>query len=129
MFEHLESWDFDVEEMLERSEEAAEQRLEDELERVKNQLEERESVHQDIVDELEGKLEWYQDRLESLYTIGTGKRDGTRERLKYRIERFYALIRDEKREFWRDRQDLERERREVMRELEELDEVSIAELL
>jgi len=41
----------------------------------------------------------------------------------------YKDIRHEKRNRWRDRQELERERRELLKEIEELDEDPISDLL
>lgn len=79
--------------------------------------------------ELEGKIDQYQDRLAHLYTIGKGRMDGTRERLKDQIVMFYQELRDEHRAHWRDRQDLEQERRAVHRELAEAQDESLSDLL
>lgn len=112
--------DFDVEDFLEESTDQEKNRLEEELERVEQQLEERDRIHSDAVNELESKVDWYTERLELLYQRSIGKH-GERDRLKNRIEGFYRELRGEKREFWRDRQELEMERRELIRELDELD--------
>lgn len=130
LVDRLSAWDdVDIEAVLERSQDAAAQRLEQELKRIDAQLDGRDAVHEEIVDELEWKIERYTDRLESLYKRGSGRRDGTRERLRNRIESFYRELREERREHWQDRQDLAQERRSVLRELEELDEDLLAELL
>lgn len=120
VFDQTPAWDVDIEEILEQSK--AQQRgwLEAELERIQEQLERRDAIHERIIDELERKLDRYTDRLERLYKHGIGKIDGTRERLQNRIEEFYKDVREEYRARWRDKQQLEDERREVLRDLEEI---------
>ena len=112
---------FDVANFLERSQESERQRLEEELERINRQLEERDRIHREVLDELESKLDWYTDRLETLYKQSREK-NGKREKLKTQIEEFYREIREEKQSHWRDRQELEKRRRELIRELEETEE-------
>lgn len=129
LIDRLSGWNIDVEEVLERTRSAKRYRLERELERIREQLEDREEVHADIVQELEFKVDVYQRRLEDLYTTGRGERDGERRRLQDRIESFYRALREEHREHWRDRQELEQERREVLRELAELEDGSLSDLL
>ncbi len=111
-------YDWDVEELLERSQERERFRLEAELQQVEVLLREREDIHEESVEELESKLDWYVERLELEY-----KRSKSRERiaeLKSEIRRFYSELRDLERERWLDVQELERERRRLERELESL---------
>ncbi|ERG93130.1 MAG: hypothetical protein J07HQW1_03187, partial [Haloquadratum walsbyi J07HQW1] len=111
-------YDWDVEELLERSQERERFRLEAELQQVEVLLREREDIHEESVEELESKLDWYVERLELEY-----KRSKNRERiaeLKSEIRRFYSELRDLERERWLDVQELERERRRLERELESL---------
>jgi len=111
-------YDWDVEELLERSQEKERVRLEAELQRVEVLLREREDIHEESVEELESKLDWYVGRLEMEY-----RRSKNRERiaeLKSEIRRFYSELRDLEREKWLDVQELERDRRRLERELEEL---------
>ena len=130
LLDRLSSWDdVDVNAWLEQSQESHEERLEQELGEIHEQLEGRDDLHAKIVDELERKLGWYIDRLEKLYTHGTGRSDGQRERLQDRIEAFYQEWRREQREHWQDRQQLEQERRAVLRELEEASDASLSEFL
>jgi len=129
LVDRLQAWEININDVLEESQESAAERLAKELERIEQQLEARGTVHEEIVDELEFKVEWYTDRLESLYTTGRGRKDGKRERLQNRIEAFYQELRDEHRGHWRDRQKLEQERREIIRELTELGDMSLAELV
>lgn len=75
--------------------------------------------------ELERKLEWYTDRLESLYERQAGKPGDRRNWLKRRIETFYRELREERQQHCRD----EQERREVLRELAEIDDGLSSDLL
>ena len=130
LLDRLESWDnIDIDAWLEQVQGSREEQLEQELEVIHEQLEQRDGLHRELVTELERKLEWYVDRLEKLYSQGIGKHDGTRERLQDRIEAFYQELRREQREHWQDRQSLERERRDVLRELEDSTDDLLAELL
>ena len=95
---------------------------------IEEQLERRDEVHEEIVDELESKLDWYKDRLESLYKQSRG-RNGEREQLKQRISSFYRQLREEKQQHWRGRQELEQERRDLLRELNENEETEFLENL
>jgi DNA repair exonuclease SbcCD ATPase subunit len=111
----------DVEDLVEESLQGEESRLRESLERVDELLEERKGLRERHVDELGSKLDWYVDRLETLYRRpGTGREEI--EELKQRIESIYDSLRDERRSAWRDRQELEAERRELLRELRQLEE-------
>lgn len=110
--------DFDVEEFLEESQKREQKLLEEELERIDDLLEEREIIHEDAVTELESKLDWYIERLEDLYRRGP---DRDKDELKQRIEEFYQEIREQQRKHWLDRQELEKERRKLEKELQESD--------
>ncbi|ERH00197.1 MAG: hypothetical protein J07HQX50_01357 [Haloquadratum sp. J07HQX50] len=74
-------YDWDVEELLERSQERERFRLEAELQQVEVLLREREDIHEESVEELESKLEWYVERLELEY-----KRSKNRERIAELLE-------------------------------------------
>ena len=115
--------------LLEASQEQHQDRLETELAAIEHQLEERDRLHQQLVEELERKIGRYVDRLDHLYTIGKGRLDGTRDRLKDRLEHFYQELRAEHRTHWQDRQQLEQERRELRRELAAATDESLAEFL
>jgi len=120
IFEGTTNWDFDIEEFLERSREEGTQRLEEELQRTDQQLERREEIRIATVDELESKIEWYQERLMNQY-----KRNSTQqiEELKQTIQEFYRELREERHQSWRDQQQLEQERRNLLKELRELEDV------
>jgi chromosome segregation ATPase len=121
-------WDFDIEEFLEESQRSERQRLEKELERISEQLENREEIHQEALNELESKLDWYKDRLEKLYKQGRGRK-GKRGELKNQIQKFYQSIREEKYRCWKDRQRLEERKGEKIRELSEVEEGDIFDLI
>jgi len=116
--------ELDVERFLRESASQQEQRLEQELARIDEQLSERAEIFEAHVSELESKLEWYVERLETAYRQRREPED-----LKQRIEEFYQLLRQERVKHWRDKQELEQERRELLRELDELSDADLTELL
>lgn len=118
LFDQSRSWDIDIEHFLDESEEA--EWLEEELERIEAELNKRDDLNEKFLSDLEWKIDLYSDQLESLYNRGLGKHNGERERLKGRIEQFYEEIREEMRKHWRDKQQLQEERREILRELDRI---------
>jgi len=120
--------EFSIEEFLEESQKQEEERLEKELEQISEQLERRDELHDEALDELESKLDWYIERLEELYQRFSGDLS-QKEDLKNRIEEFYREIRLENREWWRDRQQLEKERRTLHQEISEIDDLDLQQLL
>jgi len=116
--------DLDIEEFLQESQEQQERQLEAELERIEQQLEEREEIFEKHREDLESKLDWYLDRLKQAY-----RTMGDVEDLKEKVEEFYDLLREERVRHWRDKQELEKERRELLRELRELEDTDLSELL
>ena len=116
--------DFEIEEFLRRSEENAEQRLEDELERIEKQLDDRQRLFENSKEELESKIEIYLERLETAY-----RTRGDPGELKQLIDEAYRQIRSEKLKHWRDKQELETERREILREINELEHSDVESLL
>jgi trichohyalin len=123
-YESTDTDELDVEQFLTESHERQEKRLQEELARIEEQLSEREEIFETHQSELESKLEWYIERLENAYRQ---RRDP--EDLKQRIEEFYRLLRQERVKHWRDRQELEQERRELLRELDEIADADLSDLL
>jgi len=118
--------DWDLDQFLEENQEQQRQRLETELERIQDQLNRRDEINEEVLDELGSKLDWYLQRLEDEYrTRGKSNVD----ELKSEVKRFYALIRDEKQQHWNDKQRLERERRQLLRDLKEVEVFDIQDLL
>jgi len=120
--------EFDVGEFLERSQEKETERLEEALERIESQLEQRNQIHQEVLSELESQLDWYLEKLEDTRLPGNWD-EQERTRLKNRINTFYREIREEKQSHWKDQQRLEKERRQLLRELAELSDEDVHNLL
>lgn len=129
LFDRDPVWDVDVDELLEQARGSKRERLDQELDRIREQLDGRDTIHEEIVDELEFRVAVYSDKLRSLYKTSWGKPDEKRLRLKNRIEEFRAQLRRESREHWQDVQELEEVRRDVLRELEEMDDDYLSEFL
>jgi DNA repair exonuclease SbcCD ATPase subunit len=109
--------DLDIEDFLEETQQNQKHRLEDELEKIREQLDQRDQLHKEILEELESKLDWYLERLENEYSrVGSPDVD----QLKAEVKRFYTQIRNEKQQHWRDKQELEKERRQILQEIDEL---------
>lgn len=123
------AWAETVAQWLDRAHRQEADRLEQDLERIADQLERRDTIHEELTSELEWKRDRYTDRLADLYRTGRGKEDGTREQVKDRIAAVSQELREERRAHWRDRQELEQERRAIQRELAELTDESLSELL
>jgi len=119
-YDEIQAFDtgFDVEEFLEQSQKREQKQIERKLDRVDKLLEERERIHEDAVTELESKLDWYIERLEDLYR--TGLNEG-KDELKQRIEQFYAELRELERKQWLDTRELELQREEIEKELQDAD--------
>ncbi|SNR68912.1 hypothetical protein [Halorubrum vacuolatum] len=109
---------FDVQEFLERSQKREKEQIERKLDRVDKLLEEREKIHENAVTELESKLNWYVKQLEELYRTGIGQ---DKDELKQRIEQFYAELRELERKQWLDTKELELQREEIEKELQDAD--------
>lgn len=118
--------DFDIEEFLEKSQRREQEQLQNKLDHVDKLLEERERIHEESKNELESKLDWYIERLEHLYRTGlSGDKDG----LKQRIEQLYKELREAERKQWLDTRELELQREEIEKELQETDLDDILNLL
>lgn len=123
--QELETSGFDIEEFLDQNRKHEEKRLENELERVKSQLEERNEIHEKITQELETKLAEYRERLELMYKQRRGK-NGKRDQVKERIHQLSQKLQKERQQHWKDKQKLERERREL---ISDIDDLSLEDLL
>ncbi|MUV56725.1 hypothetical protein [Halogeometricum sp. CBA1124] len=127
-FDYLDGFSTEeIEELLEQSQEKEQQRIKNELQRIDQELESRETIHEDIIKELESKINWYTERLNLVY-----KRTGNPSRieeLKKSLRKFYRELREEQRQNWRDRENLEESRRELLSELDELEDGDLTDLL
>lgn len=123
--------DFDVGDFLEDSGRRQEQRLEKVLTKIEEQLDQRYQLFQESLEELMSSLDRAVDELDEEYqSFFSGHSEERIRNLKGEIEEFYRLIREKRQSHWSDRQRLEKERREILRELEELEEFdSVSDLL
>jgi len=111
------SWD-DVDGFLEQSILNEKQRLEQQLQQIYRQLEERNQIHNQKMDSIESEIRKQTDRLESAER-GPGNND---IKIRHRLEELYTQKWQAEQSLWRDKQDLLGEKRDLMRELQELDE-------
>lgn len=109
---------FDVERFLEQSQKREQEQIERKLDRVDKLLEEREEIHEDAVTELESKLDWYIERLEDAYRTGLNE---SKDELKQRIEQLYTELRELERKQWLDTKELQLQREEIEKELQDAD--------
>lgn len=123
-----ESDEIDIEEFLQESNEKEKQRLKNELERIRVQLFNRAEIHERIIDNLNSKIEDFVGKLEELYS-GFGTKEKNINRVIKKLYKAYSRIQNENRSYWQDKQDLEKEKREIIRELEELEDESLKKLL
>jgi hypothetical protein len=113
------SWN-DIEQLLQKSQTGERQRLEKKLQEIDRNLEKRHSIHGDIISDLDHRIEEYEEelRVQKRQLHGPTETDRLEELISELKER-----RQEKRlEHWRDIQELEHERRQLLFELEELEE-------
>lgn len=108
-------WD-DVDELLEESRRRQENRLKQHLQEVKEQIRERHEVYEKYMEVLENRIEVHQDRKSDAGNV----RRPFKEEVLAKLEDLYESLRGEMREKWRDIQELEREKREIEKELDEL---------
>lgn len=106
----------DVEEFLEESRRRQEQRLKQHLQEIKEQIRERHEVYEKYMEVLENRISVHQDRKSDAGNV----RRPFEEEVLSKLEDLYESLRGEMREKWRDIQELEREKREVEKELDEL---------
>lgn len=105
-----------VDEMLEELEENEKQRLEDELAEVESVLEDREKVHDSLIEELDQEIRVQKNRLAS-----APNRD--QPRIRDRLEELYRERREELRSSWRDCESWLEKKLELERQLDELEQV------
>lgn len=120
-FDHDASWD-EVQEWLDRASDQRREWLEQELEQVEEQLERRDELYRETVDQLESRIAKYTKEIKRSYKRSLGGRGEKRQELKEELDQLYTELRKAKRKHWRDRQDLEQERRDILSKHAELDE-------
>jgi len=114
---------------LEQSQEADQDRIDAVLARIDDQLAARKTLHDEIVADLEWQVETYEQELDRLSKPGMAK-TAAKEQLYDRLHELRLAMQDEHRAHWRDRQELERERRDLLWERAALtDDADLSELL
>ena len=121
--------DFDIEGFLRRSEQREEQRLKRQVEEIDRELEKRDSLSEQRLKDLRGKIEHYQSELMKEKRKPFGASTDKIDQLEDRIDELYKQKHSCKRRSWRDKQELLEERRRKMRKLQELNSKSIEDIL
>lgn len=117
-----ERWNFnwgEVQAFLQYSVEEEQRRLELELERIYEQLDDRMEVHEETVDRIESKISEYVKDLDKELNRPFAGREEQREELREKIGSLYDDLSASRTRFWNDVQRLHREKREVLRKLDE----------
>lgn len=102
-----------MDEFLEKVEEREKEHLQEQLETVEGILEERDSVHQSLIGELDEEIESQSDLLSS-----SAKSD--KPRIRDRLKELYRERREERRGNWRDRESLRERKLDLEDELASL---------
>lgn len=117
-------WD-DVDSLLEESRRRQEQRLQEHLQEIETQIRERNEVYEKYIGNLEDRIKVHKDRMQE--AADTSK--PFKEEVLAKLEDLYESLRGEMREKWRDVQKLEREKREIEKELDELKDAELLDSL
>lgn len=110
--------EIDATEILEQSRAAQQDVLQRELERIEEQLAERDRLYREVQDDLTTRIKRYRNELQQARSRPFGGNEARREELKDKIEALSVELRQERRDHWMDRQRLEQERRDVLRQLD-----------
>ena len=108
-------WD-EVGELLEESRRRQKNRLQQRLRDIEGQIRERREVYEKYIENLEDRISVHDNRLDKAGHVNRP----FEEEVLAKLEDLYESLRGEMREKWRDIQDLEREKREIEKELDEL---------
>jgi len=119
--------DIDATEILEQSRATQQDVLQRELERIEDQLEERDRLYREVRDDLRTRIKRYRNELQQARSRPFGGNEARREELKDKIEALSVELRQERRDHWMDRQRLEQERRDVLRQLDRIVEDDVIE--
>lgn len=117
--DHGPSWE-NIRQLLEQSDDQRKQRLQRELERIEEQIERREELYEEAVNRIRSQIDRYEGVLQTLYNRPFSGGREERAEVKDALSELYTDLQREKRQHWQDRQSLEQERREILRELDEL---------
>jgi len=113
---------------LEQSQAAERDRINTELAHIEDELAARNTLHAELVTELEWQIEKYERELDRLITpIAMSSED--HERVSARLRSLRQELRAERRQHWQDRQQLARERRELRRDRTRVADEDVSQLL
>lgn len=102
--------------LLEESRRRQENRLRQHLQEIEKQIQERNQVYEKYIENLEDRIKVHDNRLDGAGNVNRPFEGDVLDDL----EDLYESLRGEIREKWRDIQELEREKREIEKELDEL---------
>ncbi|WP_058826371.1 hypothetical protein [Haloferax sp. Q22] len=111
------SWN-DIDGFLEQSIRNEKERLEQQLEQIYRQLDERKQIHEEKIESIEAEIRRQKDRLDSA-DRAPGNDD---VQIRNRLQVLYQEKWEAKESVWQDKQDLLEEKRDVVQEIRELDE-------
>jgi DNA repair exonuclease SbcCD ATPase subunit len=117
-------WD-DIDEMLAESRRRQKNRLQQRLDEVQAQIQERHEVYEKYIEIPEERIRVHQDRKDDAGHVNRP----FEEEVLAKLEDLYESLRGEVREKWRDIQELEREKREIEKELDELKDAELLDSL
>lgn len=123
-----ESWG-DINAFLETSEQQQKERLAQELRLIGRQLEQRNSIHEKTVEEIEQQIDRCAKKLRQIYQGPFGGNREASKAVEEELAGLYAELREVYRQHWNDRQALEQEMRDIIRRLNELDDESLSDVL
>ena len=111
------SWN-DIDGFLEQSIRNEKERLEQQLEQIYRQLDERKQIHEEKIESIEAEIRRQKDRLDSA-DRAPGNDD---VQIRNRLQVLYQEKWEAKESVWQDKQDLLEEKRDVVQEIRELNE-------
>jgi hypothetical protein len=117
-------WD-EVGELLEESRRRQKNRLQQRLRDIEGQIRERREVYEKYIENLEDRISVHDNRLDKAGHVNRP----FEEEVLAKLEDLYESLRGEMREKWRDIQDLEREKREIEKDLDELKDAELLDSL
>ena len=123
-----ESWG-EIKAFLEQSEEQQKERLAKQLILIGRQLEERKEIREKTTEDIQRQIERCTSTLRQIYQGPFGGNSEERETVTDELADLYAELREVYRQYWDDRQTLEKERREIIQQMEELDDESLSSIL
>lgn len=117
-----------IDEYLDQDTQLKKQRLEAEIHAIDQQIEQREALHEEIADELEFKLDVYEQELEHMESHFRGGESGREEKRK-QIRSLRRQLHDEHRKFWNDVQRLQGQKRKLQRKIQSVEDDKLSEYL